>query len=762
MRLYLLCLTLLLNFILHAQMQHNQLLIGAGSGIDFSTDPPSPISVETTTLNDRRNSSISDGSGNLLFYADHFKVFQADGAEMPNGTFSQFCNESIIVPDPGNSNRYYLIRSRLNSGIDYSLIDLSLNDGNGAIVEGLKEVSLTNQGGRLMTATKASSPGHWVISVDNANGSNNCWVRTYSLGVDGISFHEQSSASWAWVSWYNDIDDARISPDCSTIAVTFKGHYFGLFQYDNESGSVTNSLSASFDNLSSFPTTSRLEFSPSGQYLYTTSDNSAIVQFDLSSFNGVTINASSTTIASCGFGSCAYDVKLGRDGRIYVLNPAANSIGVINQPDEPGPQSDYIATLIDLTIQSGALFPRTANLLCTTVAFQPEVIEVCLGDETAFTLSGSANAESIIWNFGDPNASEEANTSTEANPTYTYSEPGSYNVSVEVNALGETQTFELIAVVYAPPVVTLEPSYFFCAGEPLSLEAGIADAYEWSTGATTSSISVTTSGVYSVTLTTGLCTETGTTNVTVIAPPLLNLGPNLTICDEQPVTLDADQEATWSTGEVANSIEVNEDGVYAAVVTNDCFTVSDEVSVVFISEPDFGLPGRMTGCYGDTLEIRLGLTSGPVNWSNAEGAVTTSGNTLLASESGSYTANLNYMGCPYTTEIEVEFFDFVDLDKIVMPNIFSPNNDGFNDQYRPVLSTNPGLNLCQLTVFSADLRIFNRWGTPVLENGCQWNGRDENGNELSEGVYFYMVDLASQCFDRGGQKSVSGTIDLVR
>lgn len=72
----------------------------------------------------------------------------------------------------------------------------------------------------------------------------------------------------------------------------------------------------------------------------------------------------------------------------------------------------------------------------------------------------------------------------------------------------------------------------------------------------------------------------------------------------------------------------------------------------------------------------------------------------------------------------------------VVPNVFSPNGDKINDTY---FLKQDQFDRCfdALTV-----RIYNRWGQKVFESDdakFEWNGRDETGNELSEGTYYVVL-----------------------
>ena len=69
--------------------------------------------------------------------------------------------------------------------------------------------------------------------------------------------------------------------------------------------------------------------------------------------------------------------------------------------------------------------------------------------------------------------------------------------------------------------------------------------------------------------------------------------------------------------------------------------------------------------------------------------------------------------------------------EIIIPNIFSPNNDLVNDKF--VIY---GIN----DLF--DIKIYNRWGNIVFDQSPyenDWNGKSRNGKRLSEGQYYYIL-----------------------
>jgi gliding motility-associated-like protein len=86
-------------------------------------------------------------------------------------------------------------------------------------------------------------------------------------------------------------------------------------------------------------------------------------------------------------------------------------------------------------------------------------------------------------------------------------------------------------------------------------------------------------------------------------------------------------------------------------------------------------------------------------------------------------------------------------------NVFSPNEDGFNDFY-----SFPDFYFFTET----QMEIFNRWGEKVFELNRQnsiWTGQDFKGNKLSEGVYYYIFSGVSS---DGNSTSKKGMITLFR
>jgi len=102
----------------------------------------------------------------------------------------------------------------------------------------------------------------------------------------------------------------------------------------------------------------------------------------------------------------------------------------------------------------------------------------------------------------------------------------------------------------------------------------------------------------------------------------------------------------------------------------------------------------------------------------------------------------------------------VDIDgcnPYVLPNVFTPNGDNFNDFFHPFPYD---------YVEKIDLKIYNRWGALVFvsnDPNILWDGKDMNSkNDCSEGVYFYVCTVFEQRLEGIIPRDIKGTITLYR
>lgn len=108
---------------------------------------------------------------------------------------------------------------------------------------------------------------------------------------------------------------------------------------------------------------------------------------------------------------------------------------------------------------------------------------------------------------------------------------------------------------------------------------------------------------------------------------------------------------------------------------------------------------------------------------------------------------------PFSNEVCTENCPLYEL-----PNVFTPNGDGSNDLFIP---------FPYRFVERVDMKIFNRWGGLVFETtdpDLNWEGKDQNGNELTDGVYYYhcRVFVRGSEGEIGIHSELKGFIELIR
>src|SRR5688572_24969841 len=162
--------------LLYAQNQSNNWFFGINLGITFNTNPPTTITGGQTTSGEGCT-SISDSNGNLLFYSDGVTVWDSTHSVMQNGTglFGDFSStqSGIILPAPGNNMIYYLVTapvSTSNNPLAYSIIDMSLNSGLGAVT--IKNIALLDTSTEKVTAVYNQNGGDiWIIAHGYPNNN---------------------------------------------------------------------------------------------------------------------------------------------------------------------------------------------------------------------------------------------------------------------------------------------------------------------------------------------------------------------------------------------------------------------------------------------------------------------------------------------------------------------------------------------------------------------------------------------------------------
>ena len=127
-------------------------------------------------------------------------------------------------------------------------------------------------------------------------------------------------------------------------------------------------------------------------------------------------------------------------------------------------------------------------------------------------------------------------------------------------------------------------------------------------------------------------------------------------------------------------------------------------------------------------------------WSNGETSAS-----ISIEEGGEYSVTItNAEGCEATSSFEID-----DCGGWQMPNVFTPDGDGLNDTFGPVIEGN--------STEIIDFKIYNRWGNLVHDEKTPWNG-EFDGNPHPSDVLIYLIRIKTS----NGVEELKGDVSLIR
>ena len=331
---------------MYAQEEATHWYFGEYAGIRFEWGEPIAVTNGSATQWEG-TAAVSSSTGELLFYTNGETVFDANHSVMPNGSYLlgniSSSQSAMIIPSPGSSDIYYIFTidevdyNGGASGLRYTKVDMSLNNGLGDVVDTVKNVLLEPNVSEKLTATRHSNGiDYWVIIPKW--GTNNFY--SYLVTVDSVSTDPVISSDGAIIA--ENIDNAKgymkVSHDGTKIAKANAGlRFVEVFDFNNINGEVSNVIT--LFNISAEPY--GIEFSPSNQYLYVNSWKSkpqkVLAQYDLFAGDEGDIKNSRVEIATGTDGA----LQLGPDNRIYVAVNMSVYLKRINHPDKKDTLCDF-------------------------------------------------------------------------------------------------------------------------------------------------------------------------------------------------------------------------------------------------------------------------------------------------------------------------------------------------------------------------------------------------------------------------------------
>lgn len=356
-----------------------------------------------------------------------------------------------------------------------------------------------------------------------------------------------------------------------------------------------------------------------------------------------------------------------------------------------------------------------------------------------------------------------------------YSSSGSYNIFIDnINTCDTSITLNL-SVQPALSVDIMQNGANCSAGVvEIVAQASNASIYKWSTGETSSAISISTTGTYGVTVTNAAgCSDTDEINVVLSDPPTATASSAAPVCAGEAsggITISAAQGGTepysYSLNNGPNGsnpvFENLPSGTYNVLVidANGCTWDS---TLVLASPPAFTVDAGpdLSINQGSSVELAANANQviSTISWQPSDflscpTCPQTTATPLQNIEYQVFATNID--GCTASDAIFIQVKNTAD---VYAPNVFSPNGDGFNDSF----TLFGGIGVKEIE----SLLIFDRWGGLVFESekgilpgdlALGWDGTWRE-KDASAGVYTWtaLIKLLNDKTVR-----VSGDVTLVR
>ena len=583
-----------------AQNQANWWFFGAYAGLNFNSMStganPIPTAVNNGAMRTTEGcASISDASGNLLFYTDGITVWDSRHQTMPNGTGlmgnGSSTQSGVIVPDPVNKKKYFVFTADhggagiIHRGLRYSVVDMSLNSGFGDVATASKNTLVFAPCAERITATKIKGAnGYWVIAQEL--GVNK--YRAYRVTGGAVSATPVTSTIGPTPSGTSFLGYMKANPQGDRIGVCYYTPVSTTFVMDfNASTGVLSNLKQDASSGSMYG----LEFSGDGKKLYAAKYNSGdIFQYDAYAANQTAFNASRRTITATGV-SGVKAMQIGPDLKIYVAK-SGNRLAVIRNPNATGTACNLVDS--GPTISGGTPTARVTLGLPTFVQSffiktDLEVSNSCVKNQTVISVLDTSKVDSVKYVYGDTSSGAN-NISWNKLDSHVYNAPGKYPVTAFAfytdPTTGKVVKDTLIDTVevLAPPQIWLGNDTTICTKDTIYITKldTMPGKFYWWDSVETRGHRVDTAGLYWAKAVNRCGIGRDTISIDSLFTDTLNLGPDTFICQGDTLVLDiSDTNATylWNNGSTSPIQKIVAAGRYTAQVSNVCGIRKDSINV---------------------------------------------------------------------------------------------------------------------------------------------------------------------------------------
>jgi uncharacterized protein (TIGR02145 family) len=606
-----------------------------GAGVNFNSG--APVAIPNGVMwSGSSTISVSDSSGNLLFFSDGTKVYNRNKVIMPNGSGLhgdnlEFRQCVISTSIPGDDSSYYIFTVGgfnpigTSYGLYYSIINMRLNGGLGDIETGFKNIPIPSAANSWEAVTGSRHKNNndvWIVTT--VSTQTNIQYAAFLINNSGLSATPVLSESNGGgqyspsppFNYYVAPSWIRVSPDGTKLVCCWYSCCFEFCTFNPQTGSVNRLFSV--QNESANYNTINAEFSIDSKYLYVSqatggfSTIGSIYQYNSNLFDSAAFIQSKTLIDT---GKVRNGLQMGPDWKIYGSESMVDSLAVIQNPSNYGNTCHYQRNAIGLTGLCGDALPQFIQRYKAYIHYTG----ICQNDSILFTGDIYPPPDSIHWDFGDQ-SSGSLNFSNALTPAHIYSNTGNFIIKIFVRHNdNRTDTSWQTITILASPSPSLGNNQTICAGSTTTFDAGTCAGctYLWkdiSTGLTVGTgqtLTTGTAGTYAVIVTNGNnCSGSDTVQLTTTPiSAVMNSPLSETICSGQSTNVVLIPSVSGATFHwTANLTSGNITGFSA-----DSGTIINQILTNSLSTPGvvtYHITPKVGNCTGATVDYQATVNPG--------------------------------------------------------------------------------------------------------------------------------------------------------
>jgi gliding motility-associated-like protein len=579
-------------------------------------------------------------------------------------------------------------------------------------------VSFIWQDGQNLSTYPATEAGDYYVHVTYAD---NCYLTdTLRLRVNEAAFAQASP-------------DTTVCPG-APVTLTASGPSDAIFIW------------------STGDTTASVTVAPQQNTAYTVNVHNycgiATETVSINTFPVAVANAGSDT-AVCP-GSEVNLTATGIPGSTYQWNPGVESQFLTLYPTSSGTYTVTVTDPHNCGSATDAVYVEVYSLPWAQVV---EDTSICEGSNLMLSAQGPAGS---TWHWSDGSSHSQTFVSPVSDQEFVVT-------ATDAHQCGNATDTVLVHIIKLPHV-DAGTDTLVCPGSMLTLTANGSDidAIAWSDGSHQNSLTVYPSvpGVYTVQVSNQCGSNSDAVSVGIRPLPEVNSIVGNEFCNRQDgsIELFGANQYLWENGESSSSLNHLASGNYSVTVSNEWCSVPMVIKVPATAGPEAHFTANADFLYEGQNFIFHDASEGAVDWywNFGDGQQNTGAAEVshLYSETGVYEVSLivsDRNACRDTAKMNVRM-EFPDI--FFMPNAFTPNDDGLNDEFGP--SWRLPERISDFTMI-----IYNRWGEEIFESNDPakgWDGR-KNGQIAPDGVYTWLMFYKE---DPGLKKEFTGQVSLLK